>query len=58
MQVNGVNLNAISPTTSAEKTAGEAQMRLAKKVLNSQKEQMATLLNQLQGVGKNLDVKV
>ncbi len=58
MQVNGINLASLNPTNSAEKTAGEAQVRLAKKVLNSQKEQMATLLNQLQGVGKQIDVKV
>ncbi|MFQ3610877.1 MAG: putative motility protein [Fimbriimonadales bacterium] len=58
MQVSGINPTALSPSASAEKTAGEVQVRLMKKLMDNQKDQMARLMNQLQGVGQQIDVKV
>ncbi len=58
MQIKGISTASISPSASSEQTPNAVQVKLMKKVLDSQKEQMAKLFHQMQGVGRNLDVSV
>ncbi|CUU34307.1 MAG: hypothetical protein K6U12_09615 [Armatimonadetes bacterium] len=59
MQIKGVSETMVSAVGAGEPTLkAQAQVKLAKKVLDMQKEQMATLLNQMQGLGQRIDVRV
>lgn len=58
MQVASLNPVALSPANAQQQIANQAQVSLARKVMDMQKQQAATLLKQLDGVGQNLDVKV
>lgn len=58
MQIKGISTASIGPSASSEQTTNAVQVKLMKKVLDSQKEQMAKLFQQMQGVGRNLDVSV
>jgi hypothetical protein len=58
MQITSLNPVALSPANMQQQVANQAQVSLARKVLDVQKQQAATLLKQLDGVGQNLDVRV
>lgn len=59
MDIKGIASTMVNAVSSGEQSVkAQAQLKLAKKALDLQKEQMATLLNQMQGVGTNIDVKV
>lgn len=58
MQITNLNPVALSPANAQQQIAHQAQVSLARKVMDVQKQQAATLLKQLDGVGQNLDVKV
>lgn len=58
MQITSLNPVALSPANTQQQVANQAQVSLARKVLDVQKQQAATLLKQLDGVGQNLDVRV
>ncbi len=58
MQISNMNSIAMSPVSASQQTANQAQVNLARKVMDVQKQQAATLLKQLDGVGQNLDVKI
>ncbi|MCX7688692.1 MAG: hypothetical protein N2045_12045 [Fimbriimonadales bacterium] len=59
MQIKGVSETMVSAVGAGEPSLkAQAQVKLAKKVLDMQKEQMATLLNQMQGLGQRIDVRV
>lgn len=59
MQIKGVSETMVSAVNAGEQSVkAQAQIQLAKRTLNLQKEQMATLLEQLQGLGRNIDVRV
>lgn len=58
MQVTSLNPVALSPANAQQQVANQAQVSLARKVMDVQKQQAATLLKQLDGVGQSLDVKV
>lgn len=58
MQITNLNPVALSPANAQQQVANQAQVSLARKVMDVQKQQAATLLKQLDGVGQNLDVKV
>jgi len=58
MQITSLNPVALSPANASQQTANQAQVSLARKVMDVQKQQAATLLKQLDGVGQNLDVRV
>lgn len=58
MQITHVNPVAISPASASQQTVNQAQVSLARKVMDVQKQQAAALLKQLDGVGQLLDVKV
>ncbi|MER3402311.1 MAG: hypothetical protein C4337_03190 [Armatimonadota bacterium] len=59
MQIKGVSETMVRAVNAGEQSIkAQAQLQLAKKTLNLQKEQRATLLDQFQGLGKNIDVRV
>lgn len=58
MQISNVNPVAMSPANASQQINNQAQVSLARKVMDVQKQQAATLLKQLDGVGQQLDVKV
>jgi hypothetical protein len=58
MQITSLNPVALSPVNAQQQTANQAQVSLARKVMDVQKQQAATLLKQLDGVGQKLDVRV
>lgn len=59
MQIKGVSETMVNAVGAGEPSLkAQAQVKLAKKVLDMQKEQMATLLNQMQGLGQRIDVRV
>jgi len=58
MQIANVNPVALSPASASQQTLNQAQVSLARKVMDVQKQQAATLLKQLDGVGQLLDVTV
>ena len=58
MQITSMSLVALSPANAQQQTVNQAQVSLARKVMDVQKQQAATLLKQLDGVGQNLDVRV
>lgn len=58
MQIKGVSEAMVSAVGGEPNLKAQAQVKLARKVLDMQKEQMATLLSQMQGLGKHIDVKV
>lgn len=58
MQITSLNPVALSPANAQQQVANQAQVSLARKLMDVQKQQAATLLKQLDGVGQNLDVKV
>ena len=58
MQITSLNPVALSPVNAQQQVANQAQVSLARKVLDVQKQQAATLLKQLDGAGQNLDVRV
>lgn len=58
MQVSNVNPVAMSPANASQQINNQAQVSLARKVMDVQKQQAATLLKQLDGIGQQLDVKV
>jgi len=58
MQITSLNPVALSPVNAKQQTANQAQVSLARKVMDVQKQQAATLLKQLDGVGQKLDVRV
>jgi len=58
MQITSLKPVALSPANALQQTANQAQVSLARKVLDVQKQQAATLLKQLDGVGQRLDVRV
>jgi hypothetical protein len=58
MQITNLNPLALSPPQAQQQGANQAQVSLARKVLDVQKQQAATLLKQLDGIGQNLDVRV
>ncbi len=58
MQIKGVSETMVSAVGGEPNLKAQAQVKLARKVLDMQKEQMATLLSQMQGLGKHIDVKV
>jgi hypothetical protein len=58
MQITSLNPVALSPANAQQQAANQAQVSLARKVLDVQKQQAATLLKQLEGVGQRLDVRV
>jgi len=53
-----MNPVALSPANAQQQVANQAQVSLARKVMDVQKQQAATLLKQLDGMGQNLDVRV
>lgn len=57
MQIVNMSSVALSPTSASQQTLNQAQVSLARKVMDLQKQQAATLLKQLDGVGQLLDVK-
>ena len=58
MQITSLNPVALSPVNAQQQVANQAQVNLARKVMDVQKQQAATLLKQLEGVGQRLDVRV
>ena len=58
MQITSMNPIALSPANAQQQVSNQAQVSLARKVMDVQKQQAATLLKQLDGVGQNLDVRV
>lgn len=58
MQITSLNPVALSPANAQQQVSNQAQVSLARKVMDVQKQQAATLLKQLDGVGQNLDVRV
>jgi len=58
MQITSMNPVALSPANAQQQVSNQAQVSLARKVMDVQKLQAATLLKQLDGVGQNLDVRV
>ena len=58
MQITSMNSVALSPANAQQQVANQALVSLARKVMDVQKQQVATLLKQLDGVGQNLDVRV
>ncbi|BCW94663.1 MAG: putative motility protein [Fimbriimonadales bacterium] len=58
MQITNLNPVALSPAHAQQQVANQAQVSLARKVMDVQKQQAAVLLKQLDGVGQNLDVRV
>jgi hypothetical protein len=58
MQITSMNPVALSPANAQQQVANQAQVSLARKVMDVQKQQAATLLKQLDGMGQNLDVRV
>ncbi|MFN4033034.1 MAG: putative motility protein [Fimbriimonadales bacterium] len=48
----------MSPANASQQINNQAQVSLARKVMDVQKQQAATLLKQLDGLGQQLDVKV
>ena len=58
MQITSMNPVALSPANAQQQVANQAQVNLARKVMDVQKQQAATLLKQLDGMGQNLDVRV
>jgi hypothetical protein len=58
MQITSMNPVALSPVNAQQQVSNQAQVSLARKVMDVQKQQAATLLKQLDGVGQNLDVRV
>jgi hypothetical protein len=58
MQITSMNPVALSPANAQQQVSNQAQVSLARKVMDVQKQQAATLLKQLDGVGQNLDVRV
>ncbi|MCX7994004.1 MAG: YjfB family protein [Fimbriimonadales bacterium] len=58
MQISTMDPVALSPANAQQQVSNQAQVSLARKVMDVQKQQAATLLRQLDGVGQNLDVRV
>ena len=58
MQITNLNPLALSPSQVQQQGANQAQVSLARKVLDVQKQQASTLLKQLDGIGQSLDVRV
>jgi hypothetical protein len=58
MQITSMNPVALSSANAQHQVANQAQVSLARKVMDVQKQQAATLLKQLDGMGQNLDVRV
>jgi hypothetical protein len=58
MQITSMNPVALSPANAQQQVANQVQVSLARKVMDVQKQQAATLLKQLDGMGQNLDVRV
>jgi hypothetical protein len=58
MQITSLNPVALSHANAQQQVANQAQVSLARKVMDVQKQQAATLLKQLDGMGQNLDVRV
>jgi len=58
MQITSLNPVALSPANAQQQVSNQAQVSLARKVMDVQKQQAATLLKQLDGVGQRLDVRV
>ncbi|MCS7301134.1 MAG: putative motility protein [Fimbriimonadales bacterium] len=58
MQISSVNPIVSSLPSASQQVSNQAQLSLARKVMDVQKQQAATLLKQLDGVGQNLDVRV
>ncbi len=58
MQINSIPVSLVRPSSAGEPSANAVQVKLMKKVLDSQKEQMARLLHQMEGKGRHLDVSV
>jgi hypothetical protein len=58
MQITSMNPVALSPANAQQQVSNQAQVSLARKVMDVQKQQAATLLKQLDGMGQNLDVRV
>ena len=58
MQITSMNPVALSPANAQQQVSNQAQVSLARKVMDVQKHQAATLLKQLDGVGQNLDARV
>jgi hypothetical protein len=58
MQITSLNPVALSPANAQQQVSNQALVSLARKVMDVQKQQAATLLKQLDGVGQNLDVRV
>jgi hypothetical protein len=58
MQITSMNPVALSPANAQQQVANQVQVSIARKVMDVQKQQAATLLKQLDGMGQNLDVRV
>jgi len=58
MQIANIKLGSVNLANASPQIANQASANLARKVLDVQKQQAATLLKQLDGVGQNLDMRV
>lgn len=58
MQVGGVNRCWECMPSTQSPTVQQAQVKVARKALDVQKQAAATLLKQLEGVGQQIDVRV